>query len=119
MSQWTLEEGGNTLTFTINPYSATYPSGVGPLTTAPLVNGSGVVAFRGPAGPQEFSCEGVVRSQSVYEDYYDWFSKEMEMELTDDHNDSWNVLVKDVKWNRRASGSNHYRYTYSVTFMVV
>ncbi len=107
------------LTFDINPNSFEPPGRnsniVQELTTAP--NGQ-TILHQGRDKSRTAVLSGAVTTQSFYNSLDTWKDKDYPLVLTDDQGNSWNILIRDWRWDRLRR-TNNWRYNYEATVLIL
>lgn len=62
---------------------------------------------------------GAVMDQSFYVTLETWCQKWYPLVLTDDLNQSWNILVRELSWERLNRHTHPYRHNYTVRYVKV
>ena len=121
---WTLTDNSTgspvVLTFTINPYSASYPEGQANLTTdtTTAINGQPIV-FSGQDALSVITVDMKVISQAWYESLVTWSQKRNPMTLTDDLGNTWTVLIRKMTFQRLNKISHPWRFDVNAAFLVL
>lgn len=123
MAQWKLTDYSTgsavDLVFAINPNKFD-PGGrssniSSELTTGP--NGQ-TILFQGRDKVMRATFEGVVNTESFYNDLDAWKDKNYPLELTDDQGSIWTILFEEWKWTR-VRRRNPWRYDYTARVIVL
>lgn len=123
MAQWTLTDNSTgspvVLTFDINPNKFDPPGRnaniSSELSTAP--NGT-TILFQGRDKVRRATFEGVVNSETFYNDLDTWKDKHYPMELADDQGNTWTILIEQWKWTR-IRRRNPWRFDYTAQVIVL
>lgn len=83
----------------------------------PTAPNSSVILFQGLNDVASGQFSGVVRSQSEYEALASWTSKWYPVFLTDDRNNTWQVILTEVSWTRKHRYIDPDTYEYTVKFL--
>lgn len=121
---WTLVDNSTgspeTFSFPINPNSFDPPNRRANIVEEMTTAGSGgVVLFQGRDTVRRGSMSGAVRDSSFFTDLETWSQKWYPLVLTDDLDQSWNIIITEVTWKRVKRQSHPYRFDYTINFIVL
>lgn len=121
---WTLTDSSTgspvVYSFEINPNDFTPPGRTANFkeeqVTAP--NGN-TILFQGRDSVKTGTMSGAVLTQQQYSDIQTWGNKWVPLTLTDDLGNSWDIVIRSLKWKRLKRANNPYRHDYTIEFTVL
>jgi hypothetical protein len=124
MAQWTITDSSTgapvVYTFPINPSAFTHPPREATVTTAHTVSPSGgTVVFQGQDKAVSLSFDGLTNTEAFYDALVAELDKWYPVVLTDDQGNTWNVIFTKSLFKRVKRATNHWRFDYSVTALVL
>ena len=111
--KWNLDD----VPFSINPDSMSISRSKN-IHTIDIIDGNPVLQ-EGRDIPSTISASGWVIDATAYAKFNTWFETGGVLTLTDDHADSFEVVVSGIKLDRRRYASNHWVYYFTIDFHVV
>jgi hypothetical protein len=124
MAQWTLTDNSTgssqTMTFTVNPNSATYPGRHATLTqNVSLAPAGGVILFQGRDQTRTMTFSGVVITEAFYNLLNTWMDKWYPLILTDDQGSEFDVIIESWEWTRVRRALRPWRFDYEARLLVI
>lgn len=124
MAQWKITDSSSgspvDWTFPINPSSFDHPPREPSHTLMQSVAPSGgAIIFQGRDKVTSLSFEGIVNTETFYNELRAEVEKWYPVLLTDDQGSSWSVVFGKTSFKRRKRGSNNWLFDYTVNAIVV
>lgn len=124
MVQWKITDSSTGTpvdwTFPVNPVSFTHPPREASISDTQAVSPTGgAILFQGRDKVVRLSFEGLVNSETFYNELRTELGKWYPVVLTDDQGSSWSVVFEKSTFKRIKRVQNQWRYDYTVNAIVV
>lgn len=124
MAQWKITDSSTgspvDWTFPVNPIAFSPPPREASISDAQVVSPTGgVILFQGRDKAVRLSFEGLINSETFYNELRAEFDKWYPVVLTDDQGSSWSVVFEKSTFKRVKRVQNQWRYDYTVNAIVI
>ena len=124
MAQWKITDNSTgtpvDYTFIINPNAFTPPPREASISSTQAVSPTGgALLFQGRDKVVRLQFDGLVHTETFYNSLRTQLAKWYPVDLTDDQGNSWSVVFEKSTFKRVKRATNHWRFDYTVTAIVV